>query len=172
MSFDLMALGKAFAPRYISKAIDTFDKASMVIVSVCWGGAIFIMIFAMYTVHLAVEAKRDTVEAKAMQPSLPIMRKKSPKITEMEPIVERLQRRFPNITFDLRRDLSLNISTSDGSMFRNWLTILSYVDTISPEYRWEIREFCVGMRCPSAVPMRAILIAKKITFKAPKAKKD
>lgn len=170
MALDFISFGKAFAPRFVSKAIDTFDKASAVIVSVCWGGALVIVLFAVYTLQLSAEAKRETIEAKAMQPSLPRMRKKPPKMTEIQPIVDRLQRRFPNITFNLGRDSSLTVSTSDGDMFRDWLTILSYIDTVSPQYRWEIKDFCVGMRCPGSVPMRAILTAKKVTFTAPKTK--
>jgi len=170
MILDFISIGKAFAPRFINKAIKTFDKASAVIVSVCWGGALVIMLFAMYTVHLSVNAKHDMVEAKAMQPSLPKLHKKLPTISEIKPIVDRLQNRFPKILFLLSRDLSLTVSSSDGNLFRKWLTVLSYIDTISPQYRWEIKKLCVGMRCHSSVPMRAVLIAKKITFTAPKIK--
>lgn len=170
MGFDFSSLGKAFTPRFVSKAIDTFDKASAVIVGVCWGGALLIVLFAMYTVQLSVEAKKDTVEAMAMQPSLPKMRKKSPKVAEIQPIVDRLQRRFPSLVFNLGRDLSLTVTATDGNMFRNWLTVLSYIDTISPQYSWEIMKFCVGMRCPGSVPMRAILAAKKVSFTIPRSK--
>lgn len=164
MRKDYLEISKAFAPRFINKAIDKFDKASAIIVSVCWGSALLIMLAAIYTVNLSVDAKKNTIEAMAMQPSLPKMKKRQPRMREMEPIVERLQRRFPKILFNLGRDLSLTVSTTDGGMFRNWLTILSYIDTISPQYSWEIKDLCVGMRCPGSVPMKAILVPKKITF--------
>ena len=171
MGLDLKSIGRAFAPRMINKAMQTFDNASMVIVSICWGGALVVMMFAMYTVQLSVDTKKDVVEAMATQPSLPVMKKKKPKSKEIQPIVDRLQRHFPKVNFNLGRDLSLTVSATDGNMFRKWLTILSYIDTISPEYRWEIVELCVGMKCPGSVPMKAVLAAKKVTFQAPKLKK-
>lgn len=170
MKFDFQSIGKAFAPRYIAKAMQAFDKVTMVVVSVCWGAALVLMVLAMYTVHLSLEAKRQVVEAAATEPSLPKMVSRAPEAKDIAPLVERLQKRFSDINFTLANDRTLTIYTADGAKFRAWLTVLSYVDTISPQYRWTIKSFCVGGQCPGNVPMKAVLSAQKVSFTAPSVK--
>lgn len=170
MRMDYGSFGKAFAPRVLTKALRTFDGSLMIIVSVCWGGALLVMLFALYTVHLSVVAKREVVEAAATAPALPQMSMGAPNAKEMTPIMERLQKRFPDLSFTLEKDLSLSVSAADGTKFRTWLTVLSYVDTISPQYRWQIADLCVGGQCGSSALMRANLLPKKITFTAPESK--
>ncbi len=155
---------KVLNPALINRALRTFDKATMVVVSATWGGAVLLMLFALYTVNLSVSAKKQVVEAAAREPSLPKIVTRKPESSEMNPLLERLQKRFPEITFNLSNDLSLTVSAVDGARFRTWLTVLSYIDTISPQFRWEMKEFCVGVQCKASVPMRAILAPKKITF--------
>lgn len=167
MKLESVPLRKVFSARLLSKVIRTFDNATMVIVSACWGGAIMLMLFALYTVNLSVNAKRQVVEAAAMEPSLPKMVTRSPESKEMKPIIERLQKRFPDINFTLANDQSLTVYTSDGSKFRAWMTVVSYIDTISPQYRWQIKSLCVGGACAGSIPMKAVLTAQKISFTAP-----
>ncbi len=167
-NLDMAALIKAFSPKVLARALRKFDSSLMVIVGVCWGGAIVLMLMAMYTVHLSVGAKRDLIQAMASEPSLPKMEMTQPNVREMEPLIQRLQKRHPELVFVLGRDSSLTITANEPSKFRLWLTILSYVDTMSPQYRWQIQEICVGNFCGSSVPMRAILTPKKISFSAPK----
>jgi hypothetical protein len=171
MRLDVRSIGKAFAARIVSKAVQAFDKATMVVVVTCWSGAILVMLFALYTLSLSVTAKREAIEASAEEPSLPQMVNKAPTKAELDPLVERLQRRFSDISFALSSDMSLAVSASDGSRFRTWLTVLSYIDTISPQYRWTMREFCVGQKCGSSTLMRAVVTAEKITFLPPTPKK-
>ncbi|MDD2325671.1 MAG: hypothetical protein PHW63_06700 [Alphaproteobacteria bacterium] len=169
---DYASYARVFRPRMISKAMQAFDKATIVIVSACWGGAIFLMILALYTVNLSVDSKRQVAEAAAAEPSLPKIVTRPPDARDMKPIVERLQKRFSDIGFTLANDQTLTVYTSDGSKFRAWLTVLSYIDTISPQFRWQIKTFCVGGECPGAVPMKAVLAAQKITFSAPEASEE
>lgn len=157
---------KILNPVLIGKVVKTFDKATMVIVSVSWGGALALMLFALYTLNLSVSAKQQVVEAAAKEPSLPKIVTRPPEAAEIKPIVERLQKRFPDITFSLSADQSLTVTAVDGARFRTWLTVLSYIDTVSPQYRWQLKDFCVGAQCSAATPMRAILTAQKITFSA------
>lgn len=164
MTLDIGSFGRAFAPRLINKAINAFDKATIVIVSSVWGGAILIMLFALYTINMSVTAKRQVIEAAATEPSLPQLVSRPPELTELKPIVDRMQKRFPDITFTLGNDKTLAISAQQGAKFRTWLTVLSYIDTISPQYRWQIKEFCVGGKCSGSVPMKAVLVAQKISF--------
>ena len=157
---------KTFAPGIIKKAIESFDKATIVIVSACWGGAILIMLFALYTINISVAAKKQVAEAAASEPSLPSMVTRPPEKSEMTPIVQRMQKRFPEITFVLAGDQSLTVSAIEGAKFRTWLSVLSYIDTISPQYRWQIKDFCVGGACSAGMPMKAVLTAQKISFTA------
>jgi hypothetical protein len=143
----------------------------MVVVGVCWTGALLVMVFALYTLSLSVTAKREAIEAAAKEPSLPRMVNRPPTKGELEPLVARLKQRYPDINFTLAGDLSLSISANDGGRFRTWLTVLSYVDTISPQYRWTIKDFCVGAKCGSAALMQAIVTAEKITFAQPTSEK-
>lgn len=161
------SIGKMFSPRLMARALQTFDKATMVIVSACWGGTILLMLFALYTLNLSVTAKRNAIEAAAAEPSLPRIVTRPPEQKEIKPIVERLQKRFPDIGFTLNNDQTLQVTALDGSRFRTWLTVLSYIDTVSPQYRWSIKEFCVGAQCGATTPMKAILGAEKITFSPP-----
>ncbi|MDD3183233.1 MAG: hypothetical protein PHD48_10590 [Alphaproteobacteria bacterium] len=164
MSFELGSFGRAFVPRMVNRAVHTFDKATIVIVSSCWGGAILIMLFALYTINMSIVAKRQVIEAAAAEPSLPQLVSRPPELSELKPIVDRLQKRFPEISFSLGNDRALTVSAQQGAKFRTWLTVLSYIDTISPQYRWQIREFCVGGKCSSSIPMKAVLVAQKISF--------
>jgi len=166
MKLDLSFYARVFNPAFISKILKTFDKATMLIVSVSWGGSLFLMLFALYTVNLSVTAKREVYEAAAMEPSLPKIMTRKPENSEIKPLVDRLQKRFPDISFSLSNEQALTVSAVDGAKFRTWLTVLSYIDTISPQYRWQMKDFCVGVQCKASTPMRAILTAQKITFAA------
>ncbi len=164
-------LSSVLSPALVTKVVQTFDKATMVIVSVSWGGAVVLMLFALYTLNLSVSAKKQVAEAAAMEPSLPRIVTRPPEAAEMKPIVERLQKRFPDIGFNLAADQTLTVTAVDGGRFRTWLTVLSYIDTISPQYRWQLKDFCVGAQCAATTPMKAVLTAQKITFSAPGGKK-
>ncbi len=170
MKTEGLSFARMLAPRLIGRAVQSFDKATVVIVASCWGGTLLIIVFALYTLNLSVQAKKSVVEAAAQEPFLPKIVTKSPEASEIGVIIERMKSRFPDITFALSNDQSLTISTIEGAKFRTWLTVLSYIDTISPQYRWKIKDFCVGMKCPAATPMKATLVAQKITFSVPDAK--
>lgn len=164
MKIDLASYGRAFAPGIVQKAIVSFDKATIVIISACWGGAIMLMLFALYTINASVTAKKNLAEALATEPSLPKMVNRPPEANEIKPIVERLQKRYADVTFNYGSDKSVTVSAQDGSKFRTWLTVLSYIDTISPQYQWQIKELCVGLVCGGNAPMKAVLTAQKISF--------
>lgn len=170
MKKNISFYAKIFDPALLSKAMQTFDKATMLIVSVCWGSALLLILFALYTVDLSVAARRQVVEAAATEPALPKIITQKPEAKEMTILFERLQKRFSDIAFGLGSDQALTVSAVDGGRFRTWLTVLSYIDTISPQYRWNIRELCVGAKCRGGAPMRAVLEAKKITFEIPTQK--
>ena len=168
--FSSKLMMKALSPRLMNKAVKVFDNAMLVVVGAAWTAALLLLLFTIYTVNATVKERRALLEAEASEPIVPNIVAKSPDTGEIQPIVGRLQKRFPEISFVLGNDRSLTVASGDGAKFRLWLTVLSYIDTVSPQYRWSMREFCVGMKCGANTPMRAILTAEKITFSVPKAK--
>ncbi|MDD5586032.1 MAG: hypothetical protein PHY92_03620 [Alphaproteobacteria bacterium] len=164
MKLDIQAIGKSFAPGVMVRAIRAFDRATIVVVLTCWAGALLIMTFALYTLNLSVTAKREMAAAAAGEPALPRIVAKGPETAEIQPLVDRLKKQFPAITLNLGRDQTLTVSTMDVGNFRLWLTVLGYIDTALPQYRWTMNEFCVGSKCDRTMPMMAILKPEKISF--------
>ncbi|MGE0109220.1 MAG: hypothetical protein AB7S81_05575 [Bdellovibrionales bacterium] len=167
MQIDSKLILNVFSPRFFSRAFQSFDKSLMVIVSSCWVGAILVMAFALYTLTFSAETKRATLAAAASEPTLPKLVTRKPDTKEIQPLVTRLEKRFPDITFRIGRDRSITVAARTADYFRTWLTVLSYIDTISPWFRWRIKEFCVGANCSYGNPMTAILTAEKISFSLP-----
>lgn len=166
MSFDAQVFLKALSPTIASKAMNTFDRATTVVVGACWAGAVLIMAFAVYTMTLSVSAKREAEAALVGEPSLPKIERKGMEARKAQIMIERLQKSYPEVNFSLQNNQILNVTAIDGSRFKQWLTALSYIDTISPEYHWAIQEFCVG-KCRGGELMRATLRGENVYFKAP-----
>lgn len=168
MSFNSRLLLKSLSPKMITKAIQAFDRAMAIVVGVCWGAAVLMMVFAIYTLTLSVSARHVSDAALVAEPNLPKIVRKSLAPRETQLMVERLQHRYPEINFTLQGDQSVVVSAIDGSRFRQWLTALSYVDTIAPEFHWSLHEFCVG-KCNGNEIMRAVLVGENISFEAPQS---
>jgi hypothetical protein len=166
MSFDVQAILKSMSPKFVTKSIRTFDRATTIVVGACWGAAIVMMAFALYAVSLSASTHRAAETAAASEPVLPLVVRKPMDVHDTQALLDRLQHRFPDIKFALGNDQSVTVSTADGSKFREWLTVLGYIDTISPKYRWTIKEFCVG-KCPNNPLMHAVLKGEKISFETP-----
>lgn len=162
-------LAKAFALRTVARAMEAFDRNTALVAAMAWGAALVLLLGAFYTLHLSVAAKSEVAKAETGEPVLPKVVRKPPTATEMTPLLQRLQKRFPEIGFKLSSsDQSLNVTSNDPNRFRQWLTVLSYIDTMSPQYRWSIREMCVGGKCSGSAAMQATLVPEKITFEAAK----
>ena len=166
MSGDTKALMKALQIRFIRKAVHTFDRATVIVVGVCWGAAIMMVLFALYAVILSASTRRAAEAAAASEPVLPTTLHKPILPRESQPLLDRLKHRFPGISVTLNNDQSVTLSANDGSKFREWLMAMSYTDVMSPQYRWTIKEFCAG-KCSGGVLMHAILTGEKISFEAP-----
>ncbi|MCL2469162.1 MAG: hypothetical protein FWF24_02895 [Alphaproteobacteria bacterium] len=164
MKLQSIPLRRLLSPRFVTKALHSFDKATTVIVSLSWGGALLVLLFALYTVNMAMQARQQVAEAESMEPNVPQLRQRPPTVSELEPLVKRLERRFTGVSFSLGNDRSLTVVSNDAGQFRTWLMVLGYIDTITPQYRWQIKSLCVGSLCPGTAPMRAILTVQKISF--------
>ena len=157
---------KALSPKMIAAASAAFDRATLVIVAVCWAAALLMTVFALYTVHLSLIAKDTAAAALATEPVLPRQVTKVIEAREIQPMIDRLQHIYPDIAFSFRNNLT--VSAVDGSKFHEWLTALGYIDTISPQYHWVLQEFCVG-KCSGRELMRAVLTGEKVSFEAPQS---
>lgn len=167
MALDTSLLFKVLSPRIMNRAIQTFDRSTTVVVSVCWAAALLMTVFSIYTLTLAISAGKEADNAVTAEPILPKVKAKNIENRKMQAIVERMQRRYPDINISLQTNQALNISALDGAKFRDWLSALSYIDVISPQYHWKILSFCVG-KCRSGELMSAILKGEQITFETPK----
>lgn len=168
MSLDTSLLLKVISPRIMNKAMQAFDRSTTIVVSVCWAAALLMTAFSIYTLTLAVSAKKEADNAVTAEPILPKIKSKNIENRKMQTIVERLQRRYPDINISLQTNQALNVSALDGAKFRDWLSALSYIDVISPQYRWQILDFCVG-KCRSGELMHAILKGEQVTFESSKS---
>jgi hypothetical protein len=169
MSTDYKSITKALSMRFVTKAVKTFDQATVIVVSVCWGAAVLMMIFAIYALILSASTRRASETASAAEPILPKIVRKGIDVHDARPLVDRLQHRYPDISITLNNDLSVTIAADSGTKFREWLTAISYIDVMSPQYRWTIKEFCAG-KCMGGILMHALLIGEKVSFEAPSAK--
>jgi hypothetical protein len=165
MKLDAALYLKTLSPRIMSKAVQSFDRVTTIVVGACWAGAILMMVFAIYTVGLSVSAKRATEAALVSEPALPKILHQPIDGHYAQVLLERLQHRYPEITFAFGPGQTLLVTALDGSRFRQWLTALSYIDTISPEYHWSIQQLCVG-KCGAEL-MHATLMGERISFVAP-----
>lgn len=166
MSDDTKALMKALKARIATKAMQTFDRSTVIVVGACWGVAILMMLFAVYAVILSASTRRAAETAAASEPILPKAVHKPINAHDAQSLVDRLKRLYPDLTITLNNDGSVNMSTNDGPKFREWLIAVSYIDVMAPQFRWAIREFCVG-KCSGAGLMHAVLTGEKISFEAP-----
>ena len=87
----------------------------------------------------------------------------------MQSIVDALQRQFPDIKIDLKpgQGQALTIKSDEGAKFHQWITALSYVDTMAPQFRWTLREFCTGACGNGQGLMVAVLSGQKIVMAVP-----
>jgi hypothetical protein len=167
MKLEIQPLIKSLSPKFVTKAVQTFDRATTIVVGACWIAAVLMMAFALYAVTFSASTRRAAETAAAAEPVLPKIVKKPMDAHDAKPLLDRLQHRYPGITFSLGRDQELLVAATDGAKFREWLTVIGYIDTISPKYRWTMKEFCVG-KCGSSTIMHAVLSGEKVSFETPK----
>jgi hypothetical protein len=159
---------KVLSPRIVAKAMATLDKSTAVIVSACWLAALVTLILAVFAVHGAVSAKKEAADAATVEPVLPQAVNAPMNVREIQPIVDRLQRQFPDVKIDLGPNQALVVKCNDGSKFHQWITALGYIDTMAPQYRWALGDFCVGV-CQGDL-MKATVSGHRVTFSLPQPK--
>lgn len=156
---------KTLSPRLLAKALVTIDKSTAVVVGACWAAAVVMLILATYAVHAAVVAGKEATEAAAAEPVLPVMTTTNMGVADIRAVAERIQRQFPDLKIEVDGSQALIVKSDDGGKFHEWVTALSYIDSVSPHNRWTFREMCVG-RCGSGL-MRAVITGQKPVFSLP-----
>jgi hypothetical protein len=166
MSADVKLFFKFLSPRIIARAVTALDKSTSVVVSTCWLAAFVVLILAVFSVHSAVSAKRDAAAALVSEPVLPKVSNSPISAHEGQAILDRLQHQFPDIKFELGGGQSIVIRSEDGAKFHQWITALSYIDAMAPEFRWTLQNFCVGA-CNGQDLMKAVVLGQKAEFSLP-----
>ena len=156
---------KLFSPKVMAKAVQTFDRATMVVVSTCWGAAGVMVAAAIYTLILSISARHAADNALIAEPNLPKIIHKPMDLRAGQKVYDHMQHRFSDINFTVHGQ-DILVSSTDGTKFRQWLTALSYMDTISPEFHWSITNLCVG-KCPNTELMHAAVTGERISFENP-----
>ena len=159
---------KFLSPRILAKAAMTLDKSTSVVVSACWVATFVVLILAVFSVHGAVSAKKDAAEALVAEPALPKLSTKNIERREAQSISDRLQRQFPDIKFEMGAEGAIIIKSGDGSKFHEWITALSYIDAMAPEFRWTLHDFCVGT-CGGQDIMKAVVTGQRAAFSLPQS---
>jgi hypothetical protein len=166
MAANRKLLIRVFSPRVIARAIATLDKSTALIVSAAWLAALVTLILAVFAVHGAVSSQKEAMDARISEPALPQATTTPIAQRDTQTIIDRLQHQFPDIKFDIAPGQAISVKSPDGSKFHQWITALGYIDTMAPEYRWTLSEFCVGA-CSNQDLMRATVTGQRVVFSLP-----
>jgi hypothetical protein len=153
------------SPRIVVKATALLDRSTVVVVSTCWVAALVTLIFAVLSVHNAIVAKKEAATAIVAEPILPVAKTVAIDARDSQAIVERLQHQFPDLKIEVDSTQAITLRSDDGTKFHQWITALSYIDTLTPQFRWTVRDFCVG-HCTSNL-MKAVVTGQKVSFALP-----
>lgn len=165
MKKDVKLFVRMLSPRIVAKALVLLDKSTAVVVGACWLSAVAALILAALAVHAAVDVKKEAASAIVAEPVLPQVSTNGITPKDTQAVVERLQRQFPDLKIEIDSAQGIIVKTDDGSRFHQWITALSYVDTMAPQYRWNLKDFCVG-KCGAEL-MRATVTGQRVAFSLP-----
>ncbi len=166
MAVDRNLMLKFLSPQVISKAVTTLDKYTTIVVSACWAAALVILILAVFSVRGAVTAKKDADAALVAEPVVPSVQKAAIEARETQATMDRMARQFPDIKFEAGGSQSIVIKSVDGARYHEWVSALSYIDSMSPQIHWTLDELCVG-NCKGSDLMRAVVSGERLRFSLP-----
>lgn len=155
-----------FSPRIIAKAVSSLDKSMALVVSACWMAALVMLVLAAFSVHGAVSAKQEADKALVAEPVLPKISSAAISAREMQVLLGRVQSQFPEVKFNIGANQLVSVTCDDGNKFHQWISALSYIDTMAPQYKWTLKEFCVGA-CGTNNLMKAVVLGQKMVFSLP-----
>jgi hypothetical protein len=171
LSIDLRAteIGRYFSGNVFEKAVLTIDKSTLLIIGIAWLVAMVVAGLAFATVKEASQLRLKTEVARALEPVLPKIVRLPLSKEQYEPLLLRLKKQFPTITFEITPKPTLKIHTSNADEFISWLNAVSYTDSMVSTVRWTLASFCVGVECPSEGLMQAELTAEAINITQPES---
>lgn len=156
-----------FSTAVMEKALTTFDKAAVIIIGVSWLVALVVMGLTYVAVRDAADLKAKAETARGLEPVLPKIVRLPLLRGQYDPILARLKKQFPTLTFDITSTPGLKISSSNPEEYMNWLNAISYMDSMISTVRWTLSTFCVGMECPGEAVMQTELTAEAINITQP-----
>lgn len=159
-------LMKALSPKVFGRIMMTFDKMTLLIVSICWAMTALVMMFALYTVHLTVEVKKSVDAALATEPKLPEMRQTGVGGKELTALLESLKQQYPDIKV-IWKNNNLTLSGTSGNQYHQWLLAIGQVDTLYPQFHWSINGLCIGKECGDQNLMLVTLSGRMISLEMP-----
>lgn len=159
--------GRYFSGKVMEDALASLDKASLLIIGVVWLVALLACGAAYLAVKDAAALKVKTETARALEPILPKVNRLPLSKDQYEPLVTRLKKQFPVITFEVSPKPSLLIKTNDSDNFLTWLNAIGYTDSMIPSIRWTMVSFCAGPECPGDFVMQADVAAEAINIAKP-----
>ena len=166
MTSRFSVLLKSLSPGMLTKALRTFDRVTLLIVSISWTITIVVMLFAIYTINLSSAAQKAAEEALVTEPTLPKIVQSGVGGKELKTMVDGLQHRYPDVTVNWESGV-LTLIGKDGSHYRSWLMAIGQIDTLYPQFHWTIRGFCVGTGCNSPNLMSVDLVGSQFAFEKP-----
>lgn len=152
----------------MTRAVQTFDKNSGIIVGIVWMAALILLVLANMGVGRALSARELLAAAEASTPLTPQITQSKLGDNEIKIITEKLQKRYSS-TLQIGQkqgDNIITITAKDPASFSTWLTAITYLDIIRPEVEWKIDNFCVGPKCGDFI-MGASLSAQAVAFTVP-----
>lgn len=166
MTPNYSALLKALAPSMLARAVRAFDRATLLIISICWAATFAVMICALYTINLSVSAKRAAEEALATEPALPLIDHRGVGGKDLQTMIDRLQRRYPEVSINWQNGV-LSLTGANGGRYHQWLMAIGQVDTLYPQFHWKIHSLCVGTGCNGQNLMTMELVGERVSFEMP-----
>lgn len=157
---------KSLSPSMLGKALRTFDRFTLLIVTVSWSTTIVVILFAIYTINLSSAAQKAAEEALVAEPALPKIVQTGVGGKELKSMIDGLQHRYPDVTVNWDSGV-LTLIGKDGSHYRSWLMAIGQIDTLYPQFHWKIHGFCVGTGCNSPNLMSIDLVGSQFAFEKP-----
>jgi hypothetical protein len=166
LSLDLR-MGEAsryFSGSVFEKAMVSLDKITLWIVCVTWVVALAAMGGAYMAVKTAGGLKIQAEAARAQEPPVPVISRLPLNKEQYIPLVDRVKKQFPGLTYEITNKPSLRITSINGDMFNGWLNAIGYTDSMVPTIRWNMVMFCAGTECPGEGLMQSELVAETINI--------
>jgi hypothetical protein len=157
---------KSLSPDVFVKAIRTFDRVTLLIVSICWMTTFVVMTLALYTISLSVTARKAAEEALATEPTLPKIVRNGVEGKELQVMIDRLQHHYPEVSISFQ-DKTLSITATNGDRYHQWLSAIGQIDTVNPQFHWNIKSLCVGALCGGQNIMAIELAGEKVSLEMP-----